>query len=68
MKKILIFAALFLVSVVLFMNCKDKTLPTSEEQMEKTVNDSITVTDSIKTDKVTPVVVKKDTLTTPSGK
>lgn len=68
MKKSLIFAALFLVSVVLFMNCKDKSLPTSEEQMEKTVNDSITVTDSIKIDEVTPVVVKKDTLTTLSGK
>ena len=50
------------------MNCKDKSLPTSEEQMEKTVNDSITVTNSIKTDEVTPVVVKKDTLTIPSGK
>lgn len=67
MKKSVIFVALF--SVVLFSNCKNNPETTSEEQMEQTVNDSITtVTDSIQKDSVTPVVVEKDSLASPAGK
>lgn len=73
MKKAVIFVAL--VSVVFFSNCKNKSEAAPEEQMEQTVTDgtntvtdSTTVTDSIKTDEVTPEVVTKDTLTTPAKK
>ncbi|TRX32253.1 hypothetical protein FNW52_17625 [Flavobacterium sp. ZT3R18] len=67
MKKAVIFVAL--VSVVFFSNCKNNTEAAPEEQMEQTVIDStVTVTDSIKTDEVTPEVATKDTLTTPAVK
>lgn len=67
MKKAVIFVAL--VSAVFFTNCKNTTEAAPEEQMEQTVVDStVTVTDSIKVDEVTPEVVTKDTLTTPAVK
>lgn len=67
MKKAVIFVAL--VSAVFFSNCKNNPGAAPEEQMEQTVTDStVTVTDSIKTDEVTPEVVTKDTLTTPAVK
>lgn len=66
MKKIVIFVAL--VSVLILFNCKDKTLPITEEQMEKTEIDSVTAKDSVETDEVTPEVVKKDSVTMPSKK
>jgi ABC-type transporter MlaC component len=67
LKKAVIFVAL--VSAVFFSNCKNTTEASPEEQMEQTVTDStVTVTDSIKIDEVTPEVVAKDTLTTPAVK
>jgi ABC-type Fe3+-hydroxamate transport system substrate-binding protein len=67
LKKAVIFVAL--VSAVFFSNCKNNTEAAPEEQMEQTVTDStVTVTDSIKTDEVTPEVATKDTLTTPKVK
>lgn len=66
LKKIVIFVAL--VSVLILFNCKDKTLPTTEEQMEKTEIDSTIVKDGVETDEVTPEVVKKDSLAMTSKK
>lgn len=67
MKKSVIFVALF--SVVLFSNCKNNAEAVPEEQMEQTVNDSITtVNDSLKIDDVTPAVAPKDTLKSPAEK
>jgi hypothetical protein len=67
LKKAVIFVAL--VSAVCFSNCKNNPEAAPEEQMEQTVTDStVTVTDSVKTDEVTPVVETKDTLTTPAVK
>jgi len=67
LKKSVVFVALF--SVVLFSNCKNNPEVAPEEQMEQTINDSVTVvTDSVKVDDVAPVVATKDTLTTPVKK
>ncbi|MES2544338.1 MAG: hypothetical protein V4548_05595 [Bacteroidota bacterium] len=60
MKKIVIFVA-FISALILF-NCKDKTLPTAEEQMEKTEIDSVTVKDGVETNEVAPEVAKKDSV------
>lgn len=55
--------------MVLFSNCKNNAEAVPEEQMEQTVNDSITtVNDSLKIDDVTPAVAPKDTLKSPAEK